>query len=280
MEFLIGGAWILNRDTRKVRIKDFIQCKREGNPIVAITAYDVVTAKLVDEAGVDLVLVGDSAGMVFSGYENTLPVKMEEMLYHLRAVKRGVKRAFLVFDMPFGSYQCSLEKGIKNAVSALKNGAEAVKLEGGEEIVELIHKLTHLGIPVMGHVGLTPQWIHSFGGYRVQGRDEKGKERIKKSARAIEDAGAFSIVLEGIPSSLAKEITDALEIPTIGIGAGPHCDGQIIVLHDILGLFPEIHPTFVKRYENLFEKALKAVKEYAKEVRERKFPDEMHSYGE
>lgn len=269
-----------NRDTRKVRIGDFIRFKKEGKPIVAITAYDVVTARIVDEAGVDLVLVGDSAGMVFAGYENTLPVKFDEMLYHLRAVRRGVKRAFLVFDMPFGSYQQSIEAGVENAVEAIKNGAEGVKLEGGEEVAELVYRLTRFGIPVMGHIGLTPQWIHAFGGYKVQGRDEKSRERIKKSAKAIEEAGAFSIVLEGIPSSLAKEITEMLDIPTIGIGAGPHCDGQIIVVHDILGLIPELQPTFVKRYENLYERALNAVKEYAREVRERKFPDEKHSYGE
>lgn len=267
----------MDRDTKK-RTVPSVKEKKGKIPIVAITAYDYIFARIADEAGVDIILVGDSAGMVFSGYENTLPVTMDEMLYHLRAVARGRKNALLIFDMPFGSYQPSIEEGIKNAVLAIKNGAEGVKLEGGEEIAELVHKLTILGIPVMGHIGLTPQWIHSFGGYRVQGKDEEKREKLKSDAKALEKAGAFSMVLEGIPASLAGEITRSLSIPTIGIGAGKECDGQILVIHDVLGLFPDIRPTFVKRYENLYEKALGALKRYAEEVRKGEFPGEEHSY--
>jgi 3-methyl-2-oxobutanoate hydroxymethyltransferase len=267
----------MDRDTKK-RTVPSIKKRKGGVPIVAITAYDYVFSKIADEADVDIILVGDSAGMVFSGYENTLPVTMEEMLYHLRAVARGRKNALLIFDMPFGSYQPSIEEGIKNAVLAIKNGAEGVKIEGGEEIEELVRRLTLLGIPVMGHIGLTPQWIHSFGGYKVQGREDEKREKLKRDAKALEKAGAFSIVLEGVPAALASEITASVSIPTIGIGAGMGCDGQILVIHDVLGLFPGIRPTFVKVYENLYEKALSAIKRYAEEVREKKFPGEEHSY--
>lgn len=267
----------MDRDTKKVTVPA-IKKRKGGVPIVAITAYDYVFSKIADEAGVDIILVGDSAGMVFSGYENTIPVTMEEMLYHLRAVARGRKNALLIFDMPFGSYQSSIEEGIKNAILAMKNGAEGVKVEGGEEIQEMVHRMTLLGIPVMGHIGLTPQWIHSFGGYKVQGRDEEKREKLKRDAKALEKAGAFSIVLEGIPYQLASEITSSLLIPTIGIGAGSECDGQILVIHDFLGLFPGLRPTFVKAYENLYEKALSAIKTYADEVRERKFPQDEHTY--
>ncbi len=253
--------------------------KAAGEPIVMITAYDYPTARVVDEAGVDIILVGDSLGMVVLGYENTLPVTMEEMLIHTAAVVRGSERALVVGDMPFMSYQLSPQQALDNAGRFIKEaGAHAVKLEGGEEVLEAIRKITSAGIPVMGHIGLTPQSIHRIGGYRVQGKDEEGAARLKKDAKLLEEAGCFSVVLEAVPAQLAKEITESLSIPTIGIGAGPHCDGQVLVFHDVVGIFQEFKPKFVKRYANLRQQMLDAVKSYVEEVRSGVFPDEEHSY--
>ncbi len=264
---------------KRVTVVDLKRKKEEREPIVMITAYDYPSAQMVDEAGVDIILVGDSLGMVVLGYENTLPVTMEDMLRHTAAVVRGSRRAMVVGDMPFMSYQLSPEQALENAGRFIKEaGAHAVKLEGGEEVLEAIRKITSAGIPVMGHIGLTPQSIHRIGGYRVQGRDEETAEKLKRDAKLLEEAGCFSIVLEAVPASLAREITESLSIPTIGIGAGPHCDGQVLVFHDVLGIFQEFKPKFVKRYANLRGQIVEAVSRYVREVREGLFPDEEHSY--
>lgn len=253
--------------------------KASGEPITMLTAYDFPFAQMVDEAGVDIILVGDSLGMVVLGYETTLPVTQEDMLRHTAAVVRGTKRAMVVADMPFMTYQISPEQALENAGQLVKEaGAHAVKLEGGEPVLRTIEKIVGAGIPVMGHLGLTPQSIHQLGGYRVQGREEETARRLKEEARALEEAGCFSIVLEAIPSWLGKEVTESVSVPTIGIGAGPHCDGQVLVLHDLLGVFQGFKPKFVKRYANLREEILKALRDYVREVREREFPTSEYTY--
>jgi 3-methyl-2-oxobutanoate hydroxymethyltransferase len=247
--------------------------------IICLTACDTPTARLVDEAGVEVVLVGDSLAMVVLGYETTLPVTMEEMLHHTRAVRRGVRRALLVADMPYGSYHVDPAESVRHAVSFIKEaGAEAVKIEGGERRMELITRMVEAEIPVMGHIGLTPQSVNAFGGFRVQGKTLQAAEQIFRDARAVEAAGAFSIVLESMPRELAAEITRQLHIPTIGIGAGPNCDGQILVLHDMIGLGGGHAPKFVRRYANVAESISRAVTEYADDVRAGRFPAEEESY--
>ena len=247
--------------------------------IVCLTAYDFPTARLLDEAGVDVVLVGDSLGMVVLGHENTLPVTMEEMLHHTRAVRRGIRRALLVADMPYGSYHIEPAESVRHAVQFIKEaGAEAVKIEGGERRVELIARLVEAEIPVMGHVGLTPQSLHALGGFRVQGKTAETAEQVIRDAHAVEAAGAFSIVLESMPRELAARITRELRIPTIGIGAGPDCDGQILVLHDLIGLGSGHTPKFARRYANVGEVISRAVGEYASDVRAGHFPSDEESY--
>jgi 3-methyl-2-oxobutanoate hydroxymethyltransferase len=247
--------------------------------IAVLTAYDYLVAQLLDETGIDAVLVGDSVGMVFSGYQTTLPVTMDEMIYHTKAVRRGVKRALLIGDMPFLSYQASPGDAVTNAGRFLQEaGAEAVKIEGGREMAKTIGKLTEVGIPVMGHLGLTPQSIHQFGGYRIRGKSQEEAQRLIQDAHAIEEAGCFSVVLEKIPSDLAREVTQQLKIPTIGIGAGPHCDGQVLVVHDMLGLFERFKPKFVRRYARLAEEMRLAFRAYIQDVKRGKFPSEGESY--
>jgi 3-methyl-2-oxobutanoate hydroxymethyltransferase len=270
----------------KVTVPDILARKSQPSSfspatrkIVCLTAYDCPTARLVDEAGVDVVLVGDSLGMVVLGYENTLPVTIEEMLHHTRAVRRGVRRALLVADMPYGSYHIEIADSLRNAVRFMKEaGAEAVKVEGGERRVELISRLVEAEIPVMGHVGLTPQSLHAFGGFRVQGKTAETAEQLVRDARAVEAAGAFSIVLESMPRELAARITSELRIPTIGIGAGPDCDGQILVLHDLVGLNAGHAPKFAHRYANIGDSISRAVGEYAADVRSGRFPSDEESY--
>ncbi|RMG57751.1 MAG: 3-methyl-2-oxobutanoate hydroxymethyltransferase [Deltaproteobacteria bacterium] len=263
---------------KKITVLDLKRMKAEGKRIVMITAYDYAFAKIFDPL-VDVILVGDSLGTVVYGYETTLPVTMDDMVRHTSAVARGRKRAFLVADMPFMSFQVSPEKAVENACLLLKEGgAEAVKLEGGVTMFETIRKITSCDIPVMGHVGLTPQSIHRMGGYRIQGREKEARKRLLEDAKAVEEAGAFSLVLEGIPSEVAEEITESVSIPTIGIGAGPYCDGQVLVMHDLLGLFLDFKPKFVKRYAELAPVVEEAVKEFAREVREGKFPDSEHTF--
>jgi 3-methyl-2-oxobutanoate hydroxymethyltransferase len=263
----------------KMTVPEIVKKKRGGDKITCLTAYDYSFARILDEAGVDILLVGDSLGCVVQGHPNTLPVTMEDMIYHTRAVARGRKRALLVADMPFLSYQTSVERAVCNAGRLLQEGsAEAVKLEGGVARRETIEAITRAGIPVMGHIGLTPQSVHAFGGYKVQGKDKEARGKILSDARAVEDAGAFAVVLEGMPSDLAEEITGALAIPTIGIGAGAACDGQVLVIHDLLGLFEDFTPKFVKRYAELKEVMDGAVKHFIADVRNRKFPAPEHSF--
>jgi len=247
--------------------------------ITCLTAYDYPTARLLDEAGVDILLVGDSLGMVVLGYENTLPVTMEEMLHHTRAVRRGVRRALVVADMPYGSFHADIADSVRNAVRFVKEaGAEAVKVEGGERRLELIVRLVEAEIPVMGHVGLTPQSLNTLGGFKVQGKTPDATERLLRDARAVEAAGAFSIVLESVPRELAARITRELRIPTIGIGAGPDCDGQVLVIHDLLGFTMGHTPKFAREYANLAETISRAAREYCEDVQTGKFPSDAESF--
>lgn len=264
---------------RKTTAPDLIAMKERGEKITVLTAYDYPTAKFLDRAGIDVALVGDSLGNVVLGYENTLPVTMEEMIHHTKAVVRGCGHALVVADMPYLSYQISPELAMQNAGRLLKEaGAAAVKLEGGIEMAETVRRIVEIGIPVMGHVGYTPQSVHAFGNRVVRGRDEYSARRVVDGANALQEAGAFAVVLEALPAALAKEVTESLLIPTIGIGAGPHCDGQVLVIHDMLGLTEGRVPKFVKQYAQLGELAVDAIKQYANEVKAGEYPDEGHSY--
>lgn len=268
----------MSQPRRKVTVRTLLEKKQGGEKIVAVTAYDYPTALLVDEAGVDFVLVGDSLANVVLGYESTLPVTMEEMRHHVRAVRRGLQRSLLVADMPFLSYQCSVARAVENAGLFLKDGAEAVKLEGGTEpILQVARALVEVGIPVMGHLGFTPQWIHQFGGARIRGRRGEEALALVEAAEALQEAGCFALVLELIPEEVAGLITERLSIPTIGIGSGARCDGQILVLHDLLGLTPGWAPRHAKRYVELGELIRHAIATYAKEVREGLFPMPEHT---
>jgi len=264
---------------KKVTIPEIVRMKEEQRRITVLTAYDYPFARLVDNGGVDAILVGDSVGVVFSGHDNTLRVTVDEMIYHTRAVARSNPKAVLVTDMPFMSYHAGIEEACRNCGRMIKEGgAEAVKIEGGMNMSHIIRAVSSIDIPVMGHIGLTPQSIHRMGGYKVQGRNEQA-DRIIEDAIAVQNSGAFAIVLEGIPAALAKEITAELRIPTIGIGAGPDCDGQVLVIHDILGLCEKYSPKFVKRYAELGPIISEAVKNYIDEVRSGQFPTEEHSFN-
>ncbi len=253
--------------------------KMDGEKISMLTAYDYSTSAAMDEAGIDIILVGDSLGMVVLGYDSTLPVTMEDMIHHTRAVSRAAKRAMVLGDMPFMSYQISTEEALRNAGRLMKEaGAHGVKLEGGEEVAEIVMKITSSGIPLMGHLGLTPQSVHQLGGYKVQGKDDKTSRKMMEDARILEEAGAFSIVLECVPAQLAGEISRSLTIPTIGIGAGVECDGQVLVVNDMLGMFEKFTPKFVKKYATLNIDIRTAIEQYIDEVKERKFPGEEHSF--
>jgi len=266
-------------EAKKITTGILRDMKEKGEKITMLTAYDALMAAQVDETGIDMILVGDSVANVLLGYENTIPVTMEEMLHHCRAVTRAVKRALVVGDMPFMSYQASEAEAVRNAGRFLKEaGAEAVKLEGGSEVFEIIKKITSAGIPVMGHLGLTPQSIHKFGGYGLRGGSGEEEKKLIDDARGLEEAGAFSMVLEKIPAKLAAGITASATIPTIGIGAGPGCDGQVLVTHDMLGQFERFKPKFSKRYAELAGITRDAVRQYIKEVKEKKFPGSEHSY--
>ncbi len=263
----------------KMTIQDFLKKKEKKQKITMITAYDFPFAQIADEAGVDAILVGDSVAMVVQGIENTLPVTMDEMIYHTKLVSRASKNAMVISDMPYLSYQISIEDAVRNAGRFLKEcGAQAVKIEGGEEAADKIYAMTKSEIPVMAHIGLTPQAIHRMGGYKVQGKTEDAADRLVRDAKMLEDAGAFAIVIEAVPSSLALKITEELTIPTIGIGAGPACDGQILVIHDILGLFERFVPRFVKKYATLKTDALNAIIQYKDEVEKGVFPGKEHSF--
>ncbi len=256
-----------------------VSMKREGRKIAVLTAYDAATARILDDAGVDIILVGDSLGNVVQGHSSTLPVTLEDMIYHTKMVSRGVTNAHLTADMPFMSYQVSIEEAVRNAGRLVKEaGAESVKLETSVDFVDTVYAIQKTGIPVMGHIGLTPQSVLAMGGYKLQGREKGQARKLVDLAKAVENAGAFSLVLESIPQSLAKEITDSIGIPTIGIGAGPACDGQVLVINDLLGLSPEPIPKFVKKYAGLREIVEKSTREFIDDVRSGAFPSQEHSY--
>lgn len=264
----------------RVTVPKLRAMKERGERITMLTAYDATFARMFEEAEIDVLLVGDSLGMVVQGRDSTLPVTVDEVIYHCRAVARGASRPLVVGDMPFMSYQVSAEEALRNAGRFLaEGGAHAVKLEGGRSVAPTIRRIVEAGIPVMAHVGLTPQSVHAMGGFRVQGKTEEDAERILRDALAVEDAGAFALVLEGIPSDLADTITRELTIPTIGIGAGPSCDGQVLVCYDLLGLTPNLRPKFVKRYAEMFEEGVEAARRFAEEVRAGAFPSEEHAFG-
>jgi 3-methyl-2-oxobutanoate hydroxymethyltransferase len=269
----------VHRRNPRASVRRILQLKQEGTKIVAMSAYDMVFGALMEEAGVDLILVGDSVGTACLGYDSTLPVTMDDMIHHARAVKRGAPDSLVVLDMPFMTYQISVEEALRNAGRALQEaGVEAVKVEGGHErTCGAIRAMVTSGIPVMGHVGLTPQSVHALGGYRVQGRDAEDADRLRAEAQALEEAGVFSIVLELVPASLAREISASLTVPTIGIGAGPWCDGQVLVAYDALGLNPDFGPKFLKSFAQLHDAALQGIRDFAREVREGTYPGPEHS---
>lgn len=257
-----------------------VRARKGGAKLAMVTAYDATLARLLEAGGAEILLVGDSLGMVVQGLSTTLPVTVDEICYHARAVARGAHRALIVGDLPFLSYQGSPEQALLNAGRLLKEGScEAVKLEGGAELAESVRRMTRAGIPVMGHVGLLPQSVHAMGGFKVQGRTAESAQRVLADARALEEAGAFSIVLEGVPAELARRVTDALSIPTIGIGAGPHCDGQVLVCYDLLGLYSEVVPRFVKQFAKLGPAVVEATRAYVDELRAGAFPGAEHSFG-
>jgi 3-methyl-2-oxobutanoate hydroxymethyltransferase len=259
-------------------VPDLQRCKRDKKKVIVVTAYDALFARLLEQAGIEVMLVGDSLGVVVQGKSNTLSVTMEDMLYHTKLVAGAARESLVIGDMPFMSYQASREDALRNAGRFLQAGAHAVKLEGGAAMAERIEAMTAVGIPVFGHLGMTPQSVHQYGGYKVQGKSAEGAKRLVSDATALQDAGAVAVVLEALPASLAKTITEQLTIPTIGIGAGPHCDGQVLVLYDLLGLFDEFVPKFVKPYAHLRADALQALRRYKEEVEQGKFPSDSESY--
>lgn len=267
-------------DRKKVTTRTFIEKKQSGQPITMLTAYDYATSLAVDRAGIDSILVGDSLGMVVLGYENTLPVTMEDMLHHCKAVARGAQYALLIGDMPFMSYQVSTKQAVANAGRFLQEaGMDAVKLEGGQERAAAVQAIVETGIPVMGHLGLTPQSVNQLGGFRAQGKTAGAARKLVDDALALEEAGCFSIVLESIPTQLGRLVSEKLTIPTIGIGAGVECDGQVLVSHDLLGLFDRFTPRFVKKYDNFHQAMAEAFEAYRLEVEAGEFPAEEHSFN-
>ena len=266
-------------DVKRITTHTLQRMKASGEKISMLTAYDYSFAKIIDEAGIDVILVGDSASNVMAGHETTLPITLDQMIYHAGSVIRGVKRCLVVVDIPFGSYQSNSDIGLASAIKIMKaTGAHAVKLEGGEEVIQTVKKIISAGIPVMAHLGLTPQSIYKFGTYSVRAKEEEEANKLKNDARLLEEAGCFSVVLEKIPASLAKEVSESLTIPTIGIGAGKHCDGQVLVMHDMLGINTEFKPRFLRQYLNLHELATKAVQQYINDVRKKNFPTDTESY--
>lgn len=268
----------MGKMSHKITVPAVLEAKRQGRKLTMVTAYDAPSARIVDEAGIDIALIGDSLGMVIQGEATTLKVTLEQMEYHTGMVARAVTRALVVADMPFLSFQVSNERTIQAAGQLIQSGAAAVKLEGGGRVADRIHALTEIGIPVMAHLGLTPQSIHQMGGYKVQGRDAENARRLLDEAKRVQDAGAFAVVLEGMPTALATQITDQLLIPTIGIGAGPHCDGQVLVFHDLVGLSGDRTPTFVRQYADLRVTAVEAVRRFKDDVEAGRFPSEGESY--
>ena len=268
-------------DARRITTQTLQDLKRDGAPIAMLTAYDYTSARILDAAGVDVLLVGDSASNVMAGYETTLPITLDQMIYHAQCVVRAVRHALVVVDLSFGSYQGDSKEALVSAIRVMKEaGAHAVKMEGGKPAIDAVRRITDAGIPVMGHLGLTPQSIYRFGTYRVRAQDTEEADAIREDARLLEEAGCFGLVLEKIPASLARDVSESLSIPVIGIGAGAHCDGQVLVTHDLLGLNTDFSPRFVRRYAQLEKTITEAVQRYVQDVRARAFPSREESYGE
>ena len=269
----------VHKEVKRITTNTIQEMKQKGEKIAMLTSYDYSMASIVDEGGVDVILVGDSASNVMAGHETTLPITLDQMIYHAQSVVRAVKRALVVVDLPFGSYQGNSKEALNSAIRIMKeSGAHAVKLEGGLEIRESIERIITAGIPVMGHLGLTPQSIYKFGTYTVRAKEEAEAEKLKQDIMVLQDAGCFSVVLEKIPAKLAEEVSNAVKIPTIGIGAGPHCDGQVLVINDMIGLTKGFKPRFLRQYLNLFDQINGAVKAYVKDVKSGDFPDEKEQY--
>ena len=269
----------IHKEVKKVTTNTLLKMKANGEKISMLTAYDFSFAKIFDAAGIDVLLVGDSAGNVIAGYETTVPVTLEQMIYHAQCVVRGVSRSLVVVDMPFGTYQSNSDIAVASAIRIMKEtGGHSVKLEGGEEVIKSVKKIVSAGIPVMGHLGLTPQSIYKFGTYNVRAKEELEAEKLKHDIKLLEEAGCFAVVLEKIPAALAKEATASVSIPTIGIGAGGDCDGQVLVMHDMLGINSEFKPRFLRQYLNLEEQIDKAVKQYIVDIKSNDFPNESESY--
>lgn len=269
----------VNKEVRRITTNTIQKMKAGGEKISMLTAYDFSFAKIIDSAGIDVILVGDSASNVMAGHETTLPITLDQMIYHASSVIRGVHRCLVVVDLPFGSYQSNSDIALASAVRIMKEtGAHAIKLEGGEEVLESIRKIVSAGIPVMGHLGLTPQSIYKFGTYTVRAKEDAEADKLRRDAGLLQDAGCFALVLEKIPASLAKDVSQSLTIPTIGIGAGNDCDGQVLVMHDMLGINTEFKPRFLRQYLNISELATEAVKRYISDVKSRDFPNEKEQY--
>lgn len=269
----------VNKEIKKVTTNTLLKMKAAGEKITMLTAYDFSFAKIIDGAGIDVILVGDSASNVMAGHETTLPITLDQMIYHASSVIRGVHRCLVVVDLPFGSYQSNSDIALASAVRIMKEtGGHSIKLEGGEEVLDSIKKIVSAGIPVMGHLGLTPQSIYRFGTYTVRAKEEDEANKLRRDAKLLEEAGCFAIVLEKIPAALAKEVSESISIPTIGIGAGGNCDGQVLVMHDMLGINTEFKPRFLRQYLNIHEQATKAVQQYISDVKAKDFPNENEQY--
>ena len=269
----------LNKEIKKITTNTLLKMKAAGERISMITAYDFSFSRIFDNAGIDIILVGDSASNVMAGHETTLPITLEQMIYHASSVVRGIDRCLVVVDLPFGSYQGNSKEALSSTIRIMKEtGAHAVKLEGGEEVLESIKRIISSGVPVMGHLGLTPQSIYKFGTYTVRAKEESEAEKLKKDAMILQEAGCFAVVLEKIPASLAQQVSASLNIPTIGIGAGKYCDGQVLVMHDMLGINTEFKPRFLRQYLNIHEQVTNAVKHYIRDVKSKDFPNESEQY--
>ena len=269
----------VNKEIKKITTNTLQKMKANGEKISMITAYDFSFARIFDDAGIDIILVGDSASNVMAGHETTLPITLDQMIYHAQSVVRGINRCLVVVDMPFGSYQSNSEIAVASAIRIMKEtGGHSVKLEGGQEAMDSVKKIVSAGVPVMGHLGLTPQSIYKFGTYTVRAKEIDEADKLKKDAMLLQEAGCFAIVLEKIPAALAKEVSESLHIPTIGIGAGPNCDGQVLVMHDMLGINTEFKPRFLRQYLNLHEQVTGAMKKYISDVKKRDFPNESEQY--
>ncbi|MBT8280323.1 MAG: 3-methyl-2-oxobutanoate hydroxymethyltransferase [Muriicola sp.] len=270
---------VAKKEYKRVTVKSLVDMKKQGEKISMLTAYDYSMAKIVDAAQVDVILVGDSASNVMAGHETTLPITLDQMIYHASSVIRAVERALVVVDLPFGSYQSDPKEALRSAIRIMKeSGAHAVKLEGGEEIKESVKRILNAGIPVMGHLGLTPQSIYKFGTYTVRAKEEEEAKKLMEDAKLLEKMGCFSIVLEKIPATLTKKVSESISIPTIGIGGGRHADGQVLVIHDLLGMTHEFNPRFLRRYMNLYDEMSEAISNYVKDVKTRDFPSEEEQY--